>query len=93
MIDDVSFLESYIKQLIPTITVFQNTTDEAEVELDVQNEPGRPLSFIRVLLTRENAAALRRDHDLASRVVATLRGALEGPSDEPEAVLDLRQAL
>jgi len=89
MIDDVSFVESYIKRRLPTITVFQNT-DSTETELDIQNEPGRPLSFIRLFLSRDNAVAIRRDPVLADRVVTTLRQALEGPSDQAEAVLDLR---
>jgi hypothetical protein len=90
MIDDVSYIESYIKQRLPTVTVFQNSTDVAEVEIDVQNVPGRPLNLIRLLLSRQNASAVRRDQDLADRLVVTLEQALDGPSDETEALLDLR---
>jgi hypothetical protein len=93
MIDDVSYVESLIKQRLPTVSVFQNSTDDAEAELDVQNVPGKPLSFVRILLSRDTAAAIRRDPNLADRVIATLAQALDGPSDEPEAALDLRQAL
>ena len=93
MIDDLSYIESFIKQRLPTVTVFQNTTDGAEAELDVQNVPGRPLSLIRLLLSRENAAAIRADPALADRLVATLEGALTGQSDEAEALLDLRGSL
>lgn len=92
MIDDISFLESYIKQRLPTVSVFQNT-DSTEAELNIQNEPGKPLSFIRLLLTRDNAAAIRRDPALANRVILTLQQALDSPSDEPEALLDLRAPL
>ena len=92
MIDDVSFVESSIKQRFPTITVFQNS-DAAEAELNIQNSPGQPLSFIRLLLSRANAAAIRRDLALAERVMATIGQALDGPSDEAEAVLDLRGSM
>jgi len=93
MIDDLSWIESHIKQRLPTVTVFQNSTDEAEAEIDVQNVPGPPLTLIRLLLSRENAAAIRRDANLADRLVETLDQALSGPSDETEAVLDLRDGL
>jgi hypothetical protein len=93
MIDDVSFVESLIKQRLPTVTVFQNSTDEAEAEVDVQNVPGKDLSMVRVFLSRANAAAIRRDPNLADRVVATIQQALDSPSAEPEAALDLRGSL
>jgi hypothetical protein len=93
MIDDLSYIESFIKQRLPTVTVFQNTTDDAEAELDVQNVPGQPLNLIRLLLSRDNAATLRADAGLADRLVATLEQALTGPSDEGEALLDLRGPL
>ena len=93
MIDDLSWIESHIKQRLTTVTVFQNSTDDAEAEIDVQNVPGLPLTLIRLLLTRDNAAAIRRDPNLADRLVATLDQALSGSSDEAEAVLDLRDAL
>ena len=93
MIDDVSFVEGLIKRRLPAITVFQNSTDEAEAELDVQNVPGKDLSFVRIFLSRANAAALRNDPALAERVIATLEQALDSPSDEAEAALDLRGAL
>jgi len=93
MIDDVSYLEGLIKRRLPTVTVFQNTTDESAVEIDVQNVPDRPLGLIRILLTRDNVRAIRSDDALADRVIATLEQALEGPSDEHEALLDLREAL
>jgi hypothetical protein len=93
MIDDLSYIESFIKQRLPTVTVFQNTTDDAEAELDVQNVPGQPLNLIRLLLSRDNAATLRADAGLADRLVATLEQALTGPSDQGEALLDLRSQL
>jgi hypothetical protein len=93
MIDDVSYIESYIKQRLPTITVFQNQTGDSDIEIDVQNVPGRPLNLVRLLLSRENAAAIRRNEDLAGRLIATLEQALTGPSDEDEALLDLRGQL
>ncbi|MHB8621447.1 MAG: hypothetical protein ACYDAG_18120 [Chloroflexota bacterium] len=93
MIDDLSFVESLIKQRLPTITVFQNSTDQAEAEIDVQNVPGKPLSFVRLLLTHRSAAAIHRDPHLANRLIATLEQALDGPSDEAEALLDLRDPL
>jgi len=93
MIDDLSYIESFIKQRLPTITVFQNATDDSEAELDVQNVPGQPLTLVRLLLSRENAAALRHDAALADRLVATLQQALTGPSAESEALLDLRGEL
>lgn len=93
MIDDLSYIESYIKQRLPTVTVFQNTTDGAAAEIDVQNVPGLPLTLIRVLLSRENAAAIRKDSSLADRLITTLTDALRGPSDESQALLDLRGAL
>lgn len=93
MIDDLSYLESYIKQRLPTVTVFQNSTNDAAAEIDVQNVPGRPLNLVRLMLSRDNAAAIRRDTALADRVIATLDQALSGPSDESEAVLDLRGEL
>jgi hypothetical protein len=93
MIDDLTYIESYIKQHLPTVTVFQNTTDEAEAEIDVQNVPGHDLTLIRLLISQQNAAALRRDTALADRLIATIEQALAGPSDQPEAVLDLRGAI
>lgn len=92
MIDDISYVETLIKQRLPAVSVFQNT-DSTEAEIDIQNLPGRPLSFVRLLLSRDNAAAVRRDIALADRLMTTLQQALEGPSEEPEAVLDLRGAL
>jgi hypothetical protein len=92
-IDDLSYIESFIKQRLSTVTVFQNTTGDSEAELDVQNVPGQPLTLIRLLLSRENAAALRQDAALADRLVATLQQALAGPSDQSEALLDLRGQL
>jgi hypothetical protein len=93
MIDDLSYIESYIKQRLSTVTIFQNTTRDTEAEIDVQNVPGQPLTLIRLLLSRENAAAIRRDQALADRIVTTLEQALSGPSEEPEALLDLRGEL
>ena len=93
MIDDVSYVESLIKQRLPTVTVFQNSTDEAEVEIDVQNVPGKDLSMVRLFLSRANAASIRRDAALADQVIATIQQALEAPSAEAEAALDLRGAL
>jgi hypothetical protein len=93
MIDDVSYVESLIKRRLPTVTVFQNSTDEAEAEVDIQNVPGKDLSMVRVFLSRANAAAIRRDPGLADRVVDTIEQALDAPSDETEAALDLRGAL
>jgi hypothetical protein len=93
MIDDLSYIESFIKQRLPTVTVFQNSTDGTEAELDVQNVPGQPLTLIRLLVSRENAATIRQDPALADRLVATLDQALTGPSDESEALLDLRGPL
>ncbi|GEM_PF-2941298 len=93
MIDDVAHIESYIKQQLPTVTVFQNSTAAAEAEIDVQNVPGRPLAMIRLLLGAQSARQLRSDPSLAGRLVATLEQALNAPSDEQEAVLDLREGL
>ena len=93
MIDDVSYIESFIKQRLPTVTVFQNSTHDSEVEIDIQNVPDRPLALVRVLLDRKEVAKLRRDPDLAGRLVATLQQALDGPSDEQQALLDLRGQL
>ena len=93
MIDDVSYVESYIKQRLPTITVFQNSTGDSEIEIDVQNVPGQPLNLVRLLLSRQNVRAIRGDPALADRVVETLNQALNGPSDEEEALLDLRGPL
>ena len=93
MIDDVSSIESLIKQRLTAVTVFQNATAEAEVEIDIQNVPGRDLNLVRLLLSHENAAALSRDAALADRLIATIEQALEGPSEEPEALLDLRGQL
>jgi hypothetical protein len=93
MIDDVSYIESYIKQRLPTITVFQNQTGNSDIEIDVQNVPGQPLNLIRLLLSRANAAAIRRDEDLAGRLIATLELALSEHSEEDEALLDLRGQL
>jgi len=93
MIDDLSFIESFIKQRLPTVTVFQNTTDGSAAEIDIQNVPGQPITLIRLLLSRDNAAALRQDAAFADQLVATLEQALTGPSDESEALLDLRGKL
>ena len=93
MIDDVSSIESLIKQRLPAVSVFQNATDGAEVEIDVQNVPGHDLNLVRLLLSRDNAAALARDAALGDRLIATLQQALDGPSQEPEALLDLRGEL
>jgi len=93
MIDDVGYIESYIERRLPVVTVFQNSTDESDVEIDVQNIPGRPLSLVRLLLSRQNAAVMRQDTTLADRLISTLEQALNGPSDESEAVLDLRGQL
>lgn len=93
MIDDASFVESYIKRRLPAVTVFLAKAEDGALEVDLQNTPGKPLAVIRLLLSQANAAALRRDSDLADRLIATLEGALEGPSDEAEAILDLRAAL
>ena len=91
MIDDIAFVETQLKRHLPEVTVFQNHTDEAEAEIDIQNLPGRPLAFIRLLLTRATAISIRSDPAIADQVITTIQQALEGPSDEPEAVLDLRQ--
>jgi hypothetical protein len=93
MIDDLTYIESYIKQRLPTLTLFQNTTQDAEAEIDVQNVPGQPLNLVRILISRRNAAALRQDAALADRLVATIRQALNAPSDQTEALLDLREPL
>ncbi len=93
MIDDLSYIESYIKQRLPTVTVFQNSTDAAEAEIDVQNVPGKPLTLVRLLFSRDNASAMRHDPALADRLIATLDQALNQPSDETEALLDLRDPL
>jgi len=93
MIDDLSYIESFIKQRLPTVTVFQNSTDDNAAEIDVQNVPGRPLNLVRLLLDRDNAAAIRHDSALADRLLTTLQQALEGPSDQSEALLDLRGGL
>lgn len=93
MIDDLTYIESFIKQRLPTVTVFQNPTAEAEAEIDVQNVPGQPLNLIRLLLSRHTATAIRQQPLLAERLLATLEQALAGPSEETEAVLDLRQAI
>ena len=93
MIDDLTYIESYIKQRLPAVTVFQNTTDEAEAEIDVQNVPGQPLNLVRLLLSRQNAAAIRQQPELANRLVTTLEQALSHPSEESEALLDLRGSL
>ena len=93
MIDDLTYIESYIKQRLPSVTVFQNTTDDAEAEIDVQNVPGKPLSLVRLLLSSANAGAIRYDVAIADRLIATLERALDGPSEQSEAVLDLRQGL
>lgn len=92
MIDDLTYIESYIKQRLPAVTVFQNTTDGAEAEIDIQNVPGQPLNLIRLLLSRQTALALRQQPELADRLVATLDQALSQTSDEPEALLDLRDS-
>ncbi|MGH2366132.1 MAG: hypothetical protein ACRDHX_15980 [Chloroflexota bacterium] len=91
MIDDIAFIESLIKRSLPDITVFQNATDGDSSEIDLQNVPGRSLSFIRLLLSDASARAIRQDTALANQVLATIGQALTAPSDEPEAVLDLRQ--
>ncbi|HLG73019.1 MAG TPA: hypothetical protein VK009_21575 [Chloroflexota bacterium] len=93
MIDDLTYIESYIKQRLPAVTVFQNSTDDAEAEIDVQNVPGQPLTLIRLLLSRQNAAAIRQQPELADRLIATLDEALRQPSDQSEALLDLRGQL
>ena len=93
MIDDIAYVESLIKRQIPSVTVFQQPTDEADAEIDVQNVPGKPLGYIRLLLSHPTAQRLRADTDLAGRVIATLQLALDGPSDEDQAVLDLRNAI
>ena len=67
MIDDVSYIESYIKQRLPTITVFQNSTGDSEIEIDVQNVPGQPLNLVRLLLSRQNVRAIRGDPGGISR--------------------------
>jgi hypothetical protein len=93
MIDDVAYIEGLIKRQIPAVTVFQQSTDGSDVEIDVQNVPGKPLSYIRLLLSRDNAAAVHRDPALSGSLITTLTQALDGPSDDAEAVLDLRGAL
>ncbi|MDE3076590.1 MAG: hypothetical protein KGJ86_14315 [Chloroflexota bacterium] len=93
MIDDIAFVETLIKRRIPEVTVFQNATADAEAEVDIQNLPGRSLTFVRLLMTRASAAAIRSDPALADRVLTTLIQALAAPSEEPEAVLDLRAEL
>ncbi|HEX6512707.1 MAG TPA: hypothetical protein VF157_10435 [Chloroflexota bacterium] len=93
MIDDVSYIESFIKRRLPTVTVFQNSTQEAEAEIDLQNVPGQQLNLIRLLLNRKNAAAIRQDPALADRLITTLEQALASPSDQSEALLDLRGEL
>jgi len=91
VIDDIAFIESLIKRSLPDITVFQNATDGDSSEIDLQNIPGRPLSFIRLLLSDTSARAIRQDTALANQVLATISQALAEPSAESEAVLDLRQ--
>ena len=93
MIDDVAFIEGLIKRQLPSVTVFQQSTDDADAEIDVQNVPGKDLAYVRLLLSHANAAAMHRDPDLAGRVIATLEQALDGPSADAQAVLDLRGAL
>lgn len=93
MIEDVAFVEALIKRQLPAITVFQQSTDEADAEIDVQNVPGKDLAYVRLLLSSANVAAMRSDPDLAGRVIATLEQALDGPSQDAQAVLDLRGAL
>jgi len=93
MIDDIAYIEGLIKRQLPAVTVFQQSTDGADAEIDVQNVPGKPLAYIRLLLSQQNAAAIRADEALAGSVIQTLEQALDGPSDESEAVLDLRGAL
>jgi len=55
--------------------------------------PGQPLTLIRLLLSRQNAAAIRQQPELADRLIATLDEALRQPSDQSEALLDLRGQL
>jgi hypothetical protein len=90
MVDDLSYIESYIKRRLPAVTVFQNSTDDSEAEIDVQNVPGHDLTLIRLLLNRQNASAIRQQPDVAERLIVTLDQALNAPSDQSEAVLDLR---
>lgn len=93
MIDDASFVESFIKRRLPAITVFLASTEDGTLEVDLQNTPGKPLAVVRLLISQANAAALHRDPNLADRLIATLEQALDGPSDEAEAILDLRGQL
>ena len=89
MADDLAYAETFIQQRLPENAVFQST-DHAQAELDIQNLPGRSPQIVRVLLNRENAAALRSDPDFAERLIATLKDALNTASDEQEAILDLQ---
>lgn len=93
MLDDISYIEALIKRRLPAVTVFQQSTDGDDIEIDVQNVPGKPLSYVRLLLSPENAGALHRDVELSSRLITTLEQALDGPSEDTEALLDLRAAL
>ncbi len=90
MIDQVNFVESVIGLELPAVTVFRNSAPAGEIELDLQNIPGRPLAIVRLLLSDATGDAIVRDAALRTRVVETLRQAFDGPSDFPEAILDLR---
>ena len=93
MIDDLAFIEALIQQRLTSAMVFQANTHTSEAEIEVQNVPGKSPRLLRVLFNRADAAALGADPALAERVLATLQDALEAPSSEEEALLDLRDAL